>query len=46
MRFYAFRLIYTAKGLDSHAKHDQSLKQLVGCMTEYLCAKDTPSGFV
>ncbi len=45
MLFHAL-LIYTAKELDSHAKHDQCPKKRVGCMTEYLCAKDTPSGFI
>ncbi len=45
MLCHAFWLIYTAKELDSHAKHDQSLKKLVGNMTDF-CAKDTPSGFV
>ncbi len=37
--------IYTVKELDSRAKHDQSpKKKTVGCMTEYFCAKVTPSG--
>ncbi len=44
--FHAVLLIYTVKELDSHAKHDQSLKKQVGRMTEYFCAIYTPSGFV
>jgi len=34
MLFHAFWCIYTAKELNSHAKHDQSLKKWVGV---FLC---------
>ncbi len=46
MLFHAFRIVYTVKELDSHAKHGQSFKKLFGSMTEYFCAKILPSGFV
>ncbi len=46
MLFHAFLLIYTVNELDSYAKHGQNLKKQIGCMTEYFCAKYTPSGFV
>ncbi len=39
MLFHAFRVVYTVKELDSHAKHGQSLKKRFGSMTEYFCAK-------
>ncbi len=40
--FHAFRVVYTVKELDSHAKHEK----LFGCITEYCCAKNLTSGFV
>ncbi len=46
MLFFAFRVIYTVKELDYHAKHGQSFKKRFGSMTEYCCAKNLPSGFV
>ncbi len=46
MLFHAFRVVYTVKELDSHAKHGQSKKkERFGSMTEYFCAKNLPSGF-
>ncbi len=30
MLFHAFRVVYTGKELDSHAKHGQSLKKIFG----------------
>ncbi len=39
MLFHAFRVVYTVKELDSHAKHGQSFKKRFGSMTEYFCAK-------
>ncbi len=46
MLFHAFRVVYTVKELDSHAKHGQSLKIFLGRITEYFCAKNLTSGFV
>ncbi len=46
MRFHAFRVVYTVKELDTHAKHGQSFKKLFGHITEYFCAKNLTSGFV
>ncbi len=46
MLFHSFRVVYTVKELDSHAKHEQSFKKLFGHITEYLCAKNLTSGFV
>ncbi len=46
MLFHAFRVVYTVKELDSHAKHGQSLKKKFGHITEYFCAKNLTSGFV
>ncbi len=46
MLFHAFRVVYTVKDLDSHAKHGQSLKKRFRSMTEYLFAKTFPSRFV
>ncbi len=46
MLFHAFRVVYTVKELDSHAKHGQSLKKKIGRITEYFCAKNLTSGFV
>ncbi len=43
MLFHAFRVVYTGKELDSHAKHGQSFKKRI---TEYFCAKNLTSGFV
>ncbi len=45
MLFRAFRVVYTVKGLDSHAKHGQSFKNRFGSMM-YFCAKNLTSGFV
>ncbi len=42
MLLHAFRVVYTVKELDSHAKHGQSF----GRITEYFCAKNLTSGFV
>ncbi len=39
MLFHAFRVVYTVKELDSHAKHGQSLKKIFWTYTEYFCAK-------
>ncbi len=39
MLFQAFRVVYTGKEFDSHAKHGQSFKKKIGCITEYFCAK-------
>ncbi len=33
MLFHAFRVVYTVKELDSHAKRGQSLKKRFGSMT-------------
>ncbi len=47
MLFHAFRVVYTVKELDSHAKHGQSFKKKkFGRITEYFCAKNLTSGFV
>ncbi len=46
MLFHAFRVVYTVKELDSHAKHGQSFKKLFGGITEYFSAKNLSSGFV
>ncbi len=46
MLFHAFRVVYTVKELDSHAKHGQSFKKTFWSITEYLCAKNLTSGFV
>ncbi len=46
MLFHAFRVVYTVKELDSHAKHGQSFKKRFGRITEYFCGKNLPSGFV
>ncbi len=39
MLFHAFRVVYTVKELDSHAKHGQSLKTFFGRITVFLCQK-------
>ncbi len=40
MQFHAFRVVYTVKELDSHAKHEQSFKKLFGRITRvFLCQK-------
>ncbi len=46
MLFHAFRVVYTIKELDSHAKHGQSFKKQVGRITEYFCDKNLTSRFV
>ncbi len=46
MLFHAFRVVYTVKELDSHAKHGQSFKKQFGLLTEYFCAKNLTSKFV
>ncbi len=46
MLFHAFRVIYTVKELDSHAKHGQSFKKQFGHIAEYFCAKNLTSGFI
>ncbi len=43
---HAFRVVYTVKELDSHAKHGQSFKKQFGHITEYFCAKNLTSGLV
>ncbi len=42
----AFRVVYTVKQLDSHAKHGQSFKKQFGHITEYFCAQNLTSGFI
>ncbi len=39
MLFHAFRVVYTVKELDSHAKHGQSFKNKFGRITVFLCQK-------
>ncbi len=39
MLFHAFRVVYTGKEFDSHAKHGQSLKTKCGRITVFLCQK-------
>ncbi len=39
MLFHAFRVVYTVKELDSHAKLGQSFKKLFGCITVFLGQK-------
>ncbi len=46
MLFHAFRVVYTGKEFDSHAKHGQRFKKKFGRITEYFCAKNLTSGFV
>ncbi len=46
MLFHAFRVVYTGKKFDSHAKHGQRLKKKIGRITEYFCAKNLTSGFI
>ncbi len=46
MLFHTFRVIYTVKKLDYHAKHGQSFKKLFERITEFSCAKNLTSGFV
>ncbi len=46
MPFHAFRVVYTGKEFDSHAKHGQSKKKKIGRITEYFCAKNLTSGFI
>ncbi len=46
MWFHAFRVVYTGKEFDSHARHGQSLKKKIGRITEYFCVKNLTSGFV
>ncbi len=46
MLFHAFRVVYTVKELDSHAKHGQNKKKQIGRIIEYFCAKNLTSGFV
>ncbi len=46
MLFHAFRVVYTVKELDSHAKHGQSFKKQFGRITEYFCAINLTSRFV
>ncbi len=41
MRFHAFRVIYTVKELDSHAKHGQSFKKRLGGITVFLLQKSS-----
>ncbi len=46
MLFHAFRVVYTVKDLDYHAKHGQCFKKLFGRITEYFCAKNLTFGYV
>ncbi len=46
MLFHSFRVVYTVKELDSHAKHGQSFKKQFGRITEYLRGKNLTSGFI
>ncbi len=46
MLLHAFRVVYTVKELDSHAKHGQSFEKQFERITEYFCAKNLASGFV
>ncbi len=46
MLIHVFRVVYTVKELDSHAKHEQSFKKQVGGITEYFFTKNLTSGFV
>ncbi len=39
MLFHAFRVVYTGKEFDSHAKHGQSFKKNFGRITVFLCQK-------
>ncbi len=39
MLFHAFRVVYTGKEFDSHAKHGQSFKKKFGRITVFLCQK-------
>ncbi len=39
MLFQAFRVVYTVKQLDSHAKHGQSFKKQFGHIAVFLCPK-------
>ncbi len=39
MLFHAFRVVYTVKELDSHAKHGQSFKKQFGRIRVFLCQK-------
>ncbi len=39
MLFHAFRVVYTVKELDSHAKHGKSFKKQFGRITVFLCQK-------
>ncbi len=39
MLFHAFKVVYTVKELDSHAKHGQSFKKWFGSMTVFLWQK-------
>ncbi len=45
MLFHAFRVVYTGKEFDSHAKHGQSFKKKIGRITEYFCAKNLRTSF-
>ncbi len=39
MLFHAFRVVYTGKEFDSHAKHGQVKKKKIGHITVFLCQK-------
>ncbi len=39
MLFHAFRVVYTVKELDSHAKHGQSFKKQCGHIRVFMCQK-------
>ncbi len=45
MLFHAFRVVYTGKEFDSHAKHGQSFKK-IWTYNRVFCAKNLTSGFV
>ncbi len=46
MLFHAFRVVYTVKELDSHAKHGQSLKKKNWTYNSISVPKNLTSGFV
>ncbi len=45
MLFHAFRVVYTVKELDSHAKHGKSLKKKLGRITEYFPKISLPGSY-
>ncbi len=45
MLFHAFRVVYTVKELNFHAKHEQSFKKQCGCIIEYFWGTKKKSYF-